>query len=242
MKKAKGPTGKKKIGIARILFPLLTLLCLAGFIGSLIFPNEVLDTYKVNMSEEEGDETTLLPLSYVEPISYEIDTAGRAMKGVQLGISKRGQTQSGQILHYDVYAGGNKVSENVYDLSAGEDLQYVYLPFVNDTACSGSLRIELKLDAGAGELPEEERAALEANHRQIDGIETVLYEGAATSDPDAADPDATDPDAAGQGVPNLRGSHIYSHNTYPFLYDFRILTFVFLAVSMALPRRERRSA
>ena len=242
MKNPKSHSGKKAIAGIRILFPLLTVLCLAGFIGSLIFPNEVLDTYHMNMSQEEGDLLVLLPLSYDEPILYEIDTAGKAMQGVQLGIHKRGLSQQGQKLVYTVSTSAGVVSENIYSIEEGGDLQYVFLPFANPKSCVGKLTIALKLQADE-RLGEDQTAALEANHRQVPGTETILPEGMESR-----------PEQEGYGSaalyrelyhiekdrsPSLRGSHIYSHNTYPFLYDFRILTFVFLAVWMTLPRRER---
>ncbi|MCR4691793.1 MAG: hypothetical protein K5739_10645 [Lachnospiraceae bacterium] len=200
-----------------LIFPLLTLFCLAGFIGSLIFPNYVLDTYIVNMEEEEGDTMVLLPLSYDAPITLKIDTKGRPMKGVQLGIRKRGGDQSGQILVYDVYAGDAKVSENRYDIASGDDGQYVYLPFANYEQCTGQIAVKLQLAGEGKRLSPEQTAALEANHRKSEDIETVLYEG-----------------CLAEGECSLRGSHIYTHATYPFLYDARILTFIFLAVSMTL--------
>ena len=181
-KNGKNNAKKKGAGPAAIVFPLLTLICLAGFIGSLIFPNRVLDTYVMNMQQEEGDREVLLPLSYEKPLLYRIDTQGRPMQGVQLGIHKRGVSQEGQILSYNVKAGGTIVSENVYSLSQGDDLQYVFLPFQNPDNCIGNLEVSFLLikDAAAGkaELPEEQRAALTANFAAVDGTETILYEGA----------------------------------------------------------------
>ncbi|MCR4896110.1 MAG: hypothetical protein K5891_04965, partial [Lachnospiraceae bacterium] len=72
----KNGTGKKKAVWPNLVFPLLTVICLAGFIGSLIFPNSVLDTIHVNMQEEEGEDVILLPLSYEYPILYRVDTQG----------------------------------------------------------------------------------------------------------------------------------------------------------------------
>lgn len=248
MKNPKNHSGKRIHTGVKLLFPLLTVLCLAGFIVSLIFPNEVLDTYHMNMSEEEGDVSVLLPLSYDQPIVYEIDTAGRKMQGIQLGISKRGSGQTGQKLCYNVSVGGRVVSENVYSIEEGDTLQYVYLPFSHPELCSGRLSVSLQLDSDTDRLDEDAVAALEANHREVKGTATVLPEGFKI---------ALAEEGAGSGAvyrqvnriekeksPSLKGSHIYSHNTYPFLYDFRILTFVFLAVSMTLPfaDRERRTA
>ena len=80
----------------------------------------------------------------------------------------------------------------------------------------------------------------------MDGTETILYEGAEIVEitqevtgedaEDTAQEVAADPENAN---PSLKGSHIYSHDTYPFLYDARLLTFIFLAVSMVATFRGR---
>ena len=221
----KNSTGKKKAAWPNLVFPLLTVFCLAGFIGSLIFPNSVLDTIHVNMQEEEGEDVILLPLSYEYPILYRVDTQGRPMQGIQPGIHKRGQDQQGQRLRYTVSVGGSVVSENVYEISEGFDEQFVYLPFANAEACSGKLEIAFLLE-GDSQMEPEERAALEANHNRVKDCETLVYEELESTDKPYS----------------LKGSHIYSHNTYPFLYDMRILTFLFLAVSMTLTFRGRRKS
>ena len=264
-KNGKNNAKKKGAGPAAIVFPLLTLICLAGFIGSLIFPNRVLDTYVMNMEQEEGDQEVLLPLSYEKPILYRINTQGRPLQGVQLGIHKRGLSQEGQVLSYNVKAGGTIVSENVYSLSQGDDLQYVYLPFQNPDSCTGDIEVSflLKTDptAGGSQLPDEQRAALTANHSMVDGTETILYEDAQiveiTQEATGEDAEGVaqeaseDPENVQQEEkksedvivknenPSLKGSHIYSHDTYPFLYDARLLTFIFLAVSMVATFRGR---
>ena len=261
MKKNGKNNVRKGASPAAIIFPLLTLICLAGFIGSLIFPNHVLDTFIMNMDQEEGDREVLLPLSYEKPLLYRIDTQGKALQGVQLGIHKRGLSQEGQVLAYSVKVGGSVVSENVYSLSEGDDLQYVYLPFQNPESCIGDLEISflLKTDpaAGAAELPIEQRAALTANFSTVDGTETILYDGAqiveeAREDSGDFEKDETISDPGNEQrldqeenageidkneKPALKGSHIYSHDTYPFLYDTRLLTFIFLAVSMTVAFR-----
>ncbi len=248
MKNSKSHSGKRISTGIRFLFPLLTLLCLAGFAGSLIFPNEVLDTYHMNMSEEEGDVPFLLPLSYEQPILYEIDTAGRRMQGIQLGISKRGLPQTGQILCYNVSTGGRTVSENVYSIEEGDELQYVFLPFSRPDLCYGKICVSLWVSTDSERLGEDRVAALEANHREVEtAITTVPAEYVTAFFGETAGSGAVLSQEYQTGEakrPSLKGSHIYSHNTYPFLYDFRILTFVFLAVSMTLPYadRERRGA
>ena len=221
---------RKKGGWVNIVFPVLTLIALAGFIGSLLFPNRVLDTYIMNMEEEEGDTLVLLPLSYEKPLLYEVETIAGPMQGLQLGINKRGQDLSGLTLHYSVETGGNIVSDNRYDLSQGDELQYVFLPFENPDACTGELTVSLLLET-AGEKDPERVPYLEANHSAVSGTRTILYDGI-----------ETDPLEKADEIVSLRGSHIYSHDTYPFLYDARILLCIFLAVSMTLSFRGRRSS
>ncbi len=260
MKKNGKNNVRKGASPAAIIFPLLTLICLAGFIGSLIFPNHVLNTFIMNMDQEEGDREVLLPLSYEKPLLYRIDTQGKALQGVQLGIHKRGLSQEGQLLSYNVKVDGSVVSENVYSLSQGDDLQYVYLPFQNPENCIGNPEVSFLLQtdpaAGAAELPIERRAALTANFSTVDGTETILYDGAeiveetkensGDSEKDETISDSTDEQRLDREnadkidkneKPALKGSHIYSHDTYPFLYDARLLTFIFLAVSMTVAFR-----
>lgn len=201
----------KKFFKATILLPLITLFCFAGFIGSLLVPNTVLDTYVINMTEEEGDAEVLLPLSFDNAIVYEMNTNGRSMNGIQIGINKNGMAYSEAILSYQVYLGEQLVSDNQYDLTSLDDLQYVYLPYQNYESCNGDIRIEFKMKSCSDtKLP-----AVVANHSIVKGIKTI------TADEN-------------QEEVSLKGNHIYTHDTYPFLYDFRILAFLFLAVSMTV--------
>lgn len=219
----------KKIKIkkwkANIVLPIITLLCLAGFIGSYIFPNEVLDTFTINMEEEEGDTEVLLPLSLQTEIVYEMNTKGLPLRGIQVGINKRGHALTRTNLIYAVYAGEDCVSHNVYEVAAGDDIQYVYLPFENYEKCMGDIRITFILDA-AEEEPDA-YPALMANHRQIEGTKTIA---------------GNRPEGEEKTEVSLKCNHIYTHDTYPFLYDFRLLTFIFLAASMAVnyPGRKKK--
>ena len=260
MKKSnKSSTGKKR-SFACIVFPLLTLICLAGFIGSLIFPNKVLDTYEINMTQEEGEPEVLLPLSYDMPIEYEVDTKGRQMYGIQLGINKRGFLQQGKKLSVKVFSKDTGVSEMLYDIEQGDELQYVYLPFEDPEKCVGQLRIELVLAQGSA-ASKEDLPALTANFNEVPDTKTVISEDQpviASEPDDAGEIDDSDTDSNKDNDKeslqvkvdelkekenvSLKGYHIYSHDTYPFLYDFRLLTFVFLAVSMTLSYRGRRKA
>ncbi len=227
---------KKKEKWSGILFPALTLLCFLGFMGSLVFPNKVLDTYEINMHQEEGEPEVLLPLSYDEPIVYEVDTGDRPMSGVQLGISKRGASQAGRILSYGVYSSGEMICESEYDISLGDDLQYVYLPFQSAEKCKGKLSIQLTLKKTGADGSGEILPGLCANFTPVENAGLILPEDI------VPEPLITGPGSGAKSrriyhllkekEVQLKGYHIYSHDTYPFLYDMRILTFLFLAVSM----------
>ena len=202
---------------ANIVLPILTLLCLAGFIGSYIFPNTVLDTFVINMAEEEGDTEVLLPLSLQNEIVYEMNTKGLPLRGIQIGINKRGHALLRTNLIYSVYAGDHCLCNNVYEVATGDDLQYVYLPFENYEKCIGDIRIVFRLDAD--EEDPDAYPALMANHAKIEGTKTIA---------------GVLPEGEEDTEVSLKCNHIYTHDTYPFLYDCRLLKFVFLAATMAV--------
>lgn len=235
----------EKIWKAYVILPLITLFCLAGFIGSLLFPNKVLDTYVINMSEEEGDTEILLPLSHdaQRQVAYRVDTSGRPMRGIQIGINKQGREITGCYLRYQVYAGekiqkmdmaqitaeGQPLSDSLYDLSQGDNLQYVYLPFTEYEKCVGNLVIVFSVEPKEEGAADGEEIAIMANHHEVEKTETCYV----TDRGDYAQEDYAQVEAINRDL-SLKCSHIYTHDTYPLLYDFRILTFVFLAVSMAV--------
>lgn len=209
----------KNFHMAHVILPIITLFCLAGFIGSLLFPKAVLDTYKVNVAEEEGDAEFTVPLSEDTEISYEMNTTGRPMKGIQVGISKEGASQENVYLCYQVYEHsmneevryGELLSDNRYHVAMGDEVQYVYLPFENWENCKGDIIVSFSLE-GAEEM--ETAPALLANHTLIDNTRTLVGNEMIDG--------------------SLKSMYIYTHDTYPLLYDFRLLTFVFLAASMAV--------
>lgn len=220
-----------------IILPALTLFCFAGFLLSLLIPDTVLDTYEVNMKEEEGEEC-LLTLRDGEYVDYDMDTGAKPLRGIQVGINKCGADLQGT-LHYDVYlleegklgsAEGSRISGNQYSLAEGADLQYVYLPFEHYKDCIGVLRIKFYV-TDVTEAP-----ALMANHNQTENTKTSYWQDFIRY------PDETVLAQAELPIQNLslKCSYIYTHETYPFLYDFRILTCIFLAASMAVQYPKRR--
>lgn len=234
---------------AYIILPIGTLLCLAGFIGSYLFPNEVLDTYEVNMKEAEDDREFVIPFTggISDEIGYAMETDGRELKGIQIGISKGGASLSGANLVYRVYQlpedanlqaltpeqlNGNLndasvILEQYYDLGNCMDGQYLYLPFdksgkIDETKrCIGKLYITFSYNSNGN--TEEGMPGLFANHGIVKNAATYR-EGKIVTD-----------EIAGKQLPQMiKHYYIYSHNTYPLLYDSRVLTFVFLAASMTV--------
>lgn len=239
---------------AFLILPICTLLCLVGFIGSYLFPNEVLDTYQVNVTEEEGDEEFVLNLTGAEDeIGYVMTTDGRALKGFQIGISKNGAALEGTELVYRVYGlpeeGSsaetsneelplqldpeelNLILEKSYDLGTCLDGQYPYLPFDEEDLCSGKLYITFTYRANGnteGILP-----GIFANHRSVENAATYINGKLAVDNVNDGEP-AADNINGGEQPPMIKNYYIYSHDTYPLLYDCRVLTFVFLAASMTV--------
>lgn len=234
---------------AYMILPIGTLLCLAGFIGSYLFPNEVLDTYEVNMKEAEGDQEFMIPFTggISDEIGYAMETDGRELKGIQIGISKGGASLSGANLVYRVYKlpedanlqeltpeqlnenlnDASIILENYYDLGNCMDGQYLYLPFDKNRStdetkrCSGKLYITFSYDSNGN--TERVTPALFANHGIVKNAATYQA-GEIVVD-----------EIAGKQLPQMiKHYYIYSHNTYPLLYDSRVLTFVFLAASMTV--------
>lgn len=233
---------------AYLILPIGTLLCLAGFIGSYLFPNEVLDTYEVNMKETEGDEELIKSLSGTEDeIGYVMETDGRALKGIQIGISKNGASLEGTELIYRVYRleddfsfeegfpsemtneGLELLVEKSYDLGACLDGQYPYLSFDEEGLCSGKLYITFTYRANdntEGVMP-----GIFMNHGRVDKAATYIN-GEQRADVINGKEEAE----------MIKNYYIYSHNTYPILYDSRVLTFVFLAASATVcyPHKKRK--
>jgi len=211
--------------IEYIVLPIVTLLCFAGFIGSLFFPKQVLDTYKINVSEEDGDAEFGIPLSEQTPVSYELNTAGSPMRGIQVAVSKEGSSQEGVILRYQVYEHsadearrfGELLSDNVYQVSDGDEVQYVYLPFEDSEKCRGDIIVTFCYES---DTEIQNPPALLANHTLIDNTLTMNGEQPVEG--------------------SLKTMYIYTHDTYPLLYDFRLMTFVFLAASMAVSYSGRK--
>ena len=228
----------KKFLRPAILLPICTLLCFAGLIGSFLIPNKVLDTVVANMSESEDDkEEVIYFTSESDEFAYVFTTEDRPLKGFQIGIDKRGRGLDGFTLIYRVYAlsdGASKGSsaENAdpkipergemlyqgsYSLSECMDGQYPYLPMEGD-ALKGRVMVTFSI-------------VLPDSYVAIDpaGMPGVFVNHGSANDA------VTYFNGEKAGY-LLKTQYVYSHDTFPFLYDFRIMLFVFLAVSaLAVP-------
>ena len=153
-----------------------------------------------------------------------MNATANPMQGIQVGISKEGETQEGVLLHYQVYRQekdkslGELLSDNVYEVELGDNLQYVYLPFENSESCTGDIVVCFTYESENDTM---KAPALLANHTLIKDTTTMV--GDTTIDG------------------SLKSMYIYTHDTYPLLYDFRLMTFVFLAASMAVTYPKRKS-
>lgn len=202
--------------IAYVL-PLITVVLVIMLVVSYMIPKKVIDTYKTNMTEQNGDSERILSLDEGHVIAYHMNTGSRPMMGIHVGIAKSGNTYDTAALICEVYtADGEKVSENGYLLSQGEDLQYAYIPFADYEKCSGDITIQFMYRSGSD-------AGVSAPGLLVNGTElTNAY----------IEVDGEKFDG------NLKTMSVYTHDTYPLVYDLRILVAVFLAASMTVNYRD----
>ena len=192
----------------------MTILLLVLLIVSFLIPKKVIDTYKVNTSEEEGDIEYLLSLESNQVITHQLNSEGRPMLGIQVALSKNGAVYEKSVLNYDVYSTNTQtlLSHNEYLLSQGEDLQYIYLPFNNYESCLDEISISFYYENK--DAPSTAAPSLLANARELSTGKTLSDERMLKG--------------------NIKCMYVYSHDTYPLVYDLRILVLVFLAASMTI--------
>jgi len=196
-----------------IILPLITLCLVILLVCSYLIPKKVIDTYRINTTEDEGDTEQLLSLEEGTVVTYHMNTGTRPIMGMHIGIGKNGNVYETAAIICNVYTDdGTLVSENGYLLSQGEDMQYIYIPFQNYTQCFGDIYMEFTYQPGndtgvsaPGILTngkELTNAYTEMNGNKLDG--------------------------------NIKTIYIYTHDTYPLVYDLRILVVLFFAASMAV--------
>lgn len=193
------------------ILPLVTLLLFIGLIISLLVPKKVIDTYKVNVTEEEGDTEVMIDLPAESELVHTMNTGSRPMLGIQIAISKNGSTYTNSVLSCEVYQTGteNLLSKNEYSLAQGEELQYIYIPFADYEKCMGTISIRFQYIDRDGNIG---APAILANGSSITGSGTIVN---------------------GAKYPgNIKCMYVYTHDTYPLVYDLRILFLMFLAATM----------
>lgn len=237
--------------IHNFILPMATVGLALLLVLSYLFPNKVLDTYQMNISAEGViEEAVDLPEGSI--ISYAMNTGQRPLRGIQPGLGLQGGLFLEGILRYRVYRQGSNtpVSDNEYSLKEvsegirdryferkdSEDAEalfyepmYLYLPLDNYTECKGEIRIEFTYESNGetveyiGEPAEEQSAGrrivpcLFVNEVRREGTRTEHNGKVLTG--------------------GLTGYYVYTHNTYPLVYDLRILVFVCLAASAVTPVR-----
>lgn len=238
--------------IRRYFLPIITAGLALLLVLSWLFPNRVLDTYEMNISTSKEEEK-LIPLFDGSVLSYTMNTGNRPLRGIQPGVGLQGfRFTKGQI-RCRVYREPSHelVSDNVYPLSeltqgmqanldsgmdAGLSLEamYTYIPFADYEKCKGDIVIEFSYE-NMGETPEPfnggsvpgddgtapGEAAIRENAVPALLVNSVQKENTKTS-LDGAEYDG-----------GLCGYSVYTHNTYPLVYDLRLMICIFLAASVS---------
>lgn len=212
------------------LLPIVTVGLIILLIFSFVVPKKVIDTYKTNTTEEENDKEYLIPLTETDTISYHMNTGTRPMMGIHIGLAKNGNTFTNGTIICNIYADeskenesehiaySNPISVNSYSLNQGEDVQYIYIPFQNYEQVKGDICIVFNFRPD-GE-PKEAYLGILANGREIKDAFTQVNEKRISG--------------------NIKTMYIYTHNTYPLVYDLRILVVLFIAACMTLSYHKSR--
>lgn len=197
------------------ILPAITAGLFALLLFCILVPKKVIDTYKINVAEEEGDKEYLIPMEKEVPIIYEMNTGNRPMRGIHIAVAKNGGLFEKGAIVCNIFSKDKNslVSENSYALNQGEDIQYVYIPFSDYEACSGAIEIQFTYDSEGNTA--NESPGLLANGRAVKDTVTKV-EGEAIKG-------------------SLKTMYVYTHNTYPLVYDLRILTLLFFAACMTVP-------
>lgn len=202
----------------KLILPMITIGLALLLVLSYLFPNQVLDTYTMNLQEES--EESLLKLEEGSSISYTMNTGNRPIRGIQPAISKQGGSFEAGLLRYEVYQleTNQLVSDNTYKIGEGEELQYVYLPFLNFEECYGDICIVFTYESNG----------------DTHAIPALLVNDFVREN--------TVTEKNGQSVPGgLKGYYVYTHNTYPLVYDLKILFLLLIAMSMTCSYQKKKS-
>lgn len=227
--------------IRRYFLPIITAGLALLLVLSWLFPNRVLDTYEMNISTSKEEEK-LIPLLDGSVLSYAMNTGNRPLHGIQPGVSLQGLRFETGRLRCRVYREPSHelVSDNVYplseltkgmqanldsgmDVSLSQEAMYTYIPFADYERCKGDIVIEFSYE-GMGETPEPfDGVSLPEENSKVPAlaVNAVQKENTETS---------VDGEAIAGG---LCGYTVYTHNTYPLVYDLRLLICIFLAASVS---------
>ncbi|NLL79469.1 MAG: DUF2142 domain-containing protein [Clostridiales bacterium] len=230
--------------ICRYFLPLMTAGMVLLLVAGWLFPNRVLDTYEMNISGPEEQET-LIPLSCGSVISYTMNTGSRPLRGIQPGVSLQGGKYGKAVLRCQVYREPSHelVSDNMYPLSeltagmqanldngAQPDLSmqamYTYIPFADYEKCKGDIALVFSYESN-GDVPEPFAGVEISENAQNDVIVPAILVNETPKE-------NTDTYLGEKKLKEgLCGYTVYTHNTYPLIYDLRLMICIFLAASVS---------
>ncbi len=175
------------------------------------------------MTEAEGDEElTVYFLDTDTEFTYVFETEDRPLKGIQVGVDKGGKAFDGYDLVYKVSLATDLITSGTgepgyryigrYPLSECMDGQYPYLPIEGDDI-KGMVAVHFTIDDTNAPVKEDRLPGLFANHGSANDAYTLCNRERKDY--------------------LLKTMYVYSHDTYPLLYDSRIMLFVFLAATAA---------
>lgn len=197
----------EKYGKIFIIFCILIMAM--ALILSYVKPRQALDTYEINMQENNDYNIEIDKATTVE---YYCDTGEKPLNGVQMGITRQGHEYTDGRIVCTVFKADDKsvlgsVSQNLNEIL---QVQYVYFPFTQMTQYSGNIIISFTYEGNDTEYP-----AIIANDNTTENSKT-LVNGREISG-------------------SLKAYYIYSHNTYPLVFDLKIFLAIFITVFFTLP-------
>lgn len=200
----------EKHGRTVILFCIITAVL--GIAFSYIYPNEVLYSTDVNIDE---DSDYKIPLSEGNYIEYKCNSGINPMAGIQVWICKEGNEFTEGKIIYEVYNGDSTVLFGTGEQLLNDiyNLQFVFLPFKGMKECKGDLTIKFYCVGTGVAAP-----VLIANQKKIEAVSTSV-DGNLISG-------------------NLKVSNIYIKNTYPLVFDLKVMLTMFVTVFFTLERKK----
>lgn len=201
-----------------IFIILCILVCVAGLVWSYVKPRTTLDTYEINM-KENNDYNIVLKLD-VE-VEYHCNTGELPLNGVQMGISKEGHEYTDGQVVCSVFKADDNTLLGVTKQNLNEivELQYVYFPFMAMTQYAGEVVIKFTYEGSDTEYP-----AIVANETVVDEITTYVN---------------------GEKIDGcLKAYHLYSRDIYPYVFDLKVFLIIFITVffTLSFGKKNRQKA